>query len=99
MGRVLHRLPHGNEVIERHVHGAHCQCLGLRINVGYLVNQALIDSALAEDRRQPSWSRLLARDQSLGAQYAGCWVYVAGQSVDGQDVRRLDVPWAVLYPV
>jgi len=41
----------------------------------------------------------MASDESFSAEDASCRVDVSGESIDGDDVWRFVVPWAVLSPV
>lgn len=53
----------------------------------------------AEEGQHPGGRGLVAGYEALGAQDAGLGVDVAGEGVDGDDVRGLVVPGTVLAPV
>ena len=86
------------QVAEGDVGGDHGDCLGLGVDVGGLKHLRLIYAA-AQHALEPFRSGLTAGDETLSTQDAGGRVDVAADGVDGDNMRRLLVPWAVLPPV
>lgn len=97
-GLVDDLLLHADQVAPRQVLADHCDRLALRVDVAGLVDEALLHVA-AQQRLDPVGGGLLACDEALGAQDAGLGVDSSRERVDGDDVLRLVVPWAVLAPV
>ncbi|KAI6763757.1 hypothetical protein HG530_007546 [Fusarium avenaceum] len=87
-----------DEVAPCQVLADHCDGLVHRVDVAGLVHEALVSCA-SDDSLDPVRDGLLAGDETLSAQDAGRGVDFAGEGVDGNDMLRLVVPWAVLCPV
>lgn len=96
-GRVGALLLNADEVAESEVlaHHGESSCGG--IDVAGLVDVALV--GVAQESLEPLGCGLLACDEALGLENAGRRVDVAGEGVDGDDVLRFVVPWAILLPV
>lgn len=62
-------LAHVDEVGHCYVHGAQCELLGDRVNIGGFVDHRLVFGA--EDGADPFWCRLLAGDEAFGAELSG----------------------------
>ncbi|KAI7515007.1 hypothetical protein KC347_g256 [Hortaea werneckii] len=87
---VYHLLVNGDEIAPRHVLATHGDLLGVRVDVADLEHVTHITAA--EKALDPFWSSLLARDEALGSKDVRSRVEVAGEHVDGDDVRGLVVP-------
>ncbi|KZL80310.1 hypothetical protein CI238_11057, partial [Colletotrichum incanum] len=102
-GLVNNGLLNGDEVGEGEVLGDHGDGLRGRVDVGGFEDVRDVrvgtGAGAANKRGEPLGSGLLASDEALSAEDPRSRVDAAADGVDGDYVRRLVVPWAVLAPV